>query len=476
MSGERPASGSAAGGHDVLIVGGGLGGAVLAGLLARTSLRVLVLERGTGRIETPRPEVLWPATIDALSSLVPRKTLEEEATLPVSGLQVQSGHRALLSFSFDTPVPGEPRPCSTDPGRTRELLLDSGGFEVRRGIEVLGVLKDGDGIVGVRARETQGSDGEIELLASCVVGDDGPASRVRAGCGVPMTTQPFPREFLSFGFEWPSSLPSRTGRAWLNLRGTGPGISGLLAVPLPKGRGVGLVFVRPEVFEVGRANTRSEGRGPERTDENPGTSGEREPGLQAHGAPSARQKATAGAPATQSAIEEWERFRSCDPVIALITGNRAFPEEFAHIRRAWGHAPSYGGAGAFLIGDAIHPVSPAGGQGANMSVADSLALADILGRPGSSVSPHWRRQSEPRDRERSALRDRELSEYSRRRRPANRRSLMFTRITAGVLSMPPWFFPAPLVEALVKWVYPNLGLPRYILSLASTAFQERPRH
>jgi len=42
-----------------------------------------------------------------------------------------------------------------------------------------------------------------------------------------------------------------------------------------------------------------------------------------------------------------------------------------------GHAPRYGAAGAVVMGDAAHPVSPAGGQGANMSIADARALAEL---------------------------------------------------------------------------------------------------
>ena len=56
---------------DFLIVGGGIGGLVLAELLGRDGKRVVVLERSTGPPPWNRPEVLWPATIELLLSLAP---------------------------------------------------------------------------------------------------------------------------------------------------------------------------------------------------------------------------------------------------------------------------------------------------------------------------------------------------------------------------------------------------------------------
>jgi 2-polyprenyl-6-methoxyphenol hydroxylase-like FAD-dependent oxidoreductase len=54
------------------------------------------------------------------------------------------------------------------------------------------------------------------------------------------------------------------------------------------------------------------------------------------------------------------------------------------------------------MGDAAHPVSPAGGQGANMSIADARALAEIAVRNPSQL----------------------LEEYEYRRRKDNERSLL----------------------------------------------------
>ncbi|MCI0353685.1 MAG: NAD(P)-binding protein, partial [Acidobacteria bacterium] len=46
---------------DFVIVGGGIGGTVLAELLGRGGKRVVVLEKSTAPPSWLRPEVLWPA-------------------------------------------------------------------------------------------------------------------------------------------------------------------------------------------------------------------------------------------------------------------------------------------------------------------------------------------------------------------------------------------------------------------------------
>ena len=57
--------------HDILIVGGGIGGAVLANLLARGGKRVAVLEKNLVPPPIARPEILWPHTVQFLRTLIP---------------------------------------------------------------------------------------------------------------------------------------------------------------------------------------------------------------------------------------------------------------------------------------------------------------------------------------------------------------------------------------------------------------------
>ena len=66
-----------------------------------------------------------------------------------------------------------------------------------------------------------------------------------------------------------------------------------------------------------------------------------------------------------------------------------------------------------------------------------------------------------------------LASYERIRRPANRRSLRFTRGAALVLGLPEWLLPTPLLF----WLVGRFGGQPWLLSrfvrAASTAFVER---
>ena len=63
---------------DMVIAGGGIGGALLAELLGRGGKRVIVLERSTASPNWLRPEILWPATAEVLCSLAPQQVWRPE--------------------------------------------------------------------------------------------------------------------------------------------------------------------------------------------------------------------------------------------------------------------------------------------------------------------------------------------------------------------------------------------------------------
>ena len=390
---------------DILIVGGGIGGAVLAELLGRGGKRAVVLEKSTERPAWTRPEILWPHTVQFLFTLLPRETWEREAMLPVRGIEFFNGERFVTGLTPETIAAAQVQPWSTDPNATRELLLALPSFELRRGVEVTEVLKDQGRVVGVRAREIASRE-EFEVRAPWTVGDDGGNSAVRRACGIEMPLRLFPMEFFCFKFDWPAGFPHATLRVFPNARHARSGIFALGGAPIPKGKGAGMVVVHGRDFAA-----------------NPAVS------------------------------ESWAAFRATHPVIGELVGSRKFPEDFAHVRRPCGHARRYGAPGALLMGDAAHSVSPAGGQGANMSIADARVLAELLLNNSPQV----------------------LEEYERRRRPANERSMRPTLGAAAILGLPSWCRPMWLLSTLGGVARKHPSLARRALRFMSTAFMEDGR-
>ena len=390
--------------YDFLIVGGGVAGGVLAGLLGRGGKKVLVLEKALAPPRLVRPEIVWPATTKVLSSLIPKERLAADVLLCLGSVEVRAGNGASLLLSQEFMNNAGIERWSLEPNELREQLLGVGTFELRRGVEVSGVLREKDSVAGVRGRDLTTSR-EHEFLARYTIGNDGVRSLVRQQCGLAMRTRMFPLDFLCFGFPWPSTIPGPTTRAWLNTEALDSGVLAMFALPLPNDRGVGLIAVRPRVFDW-----------------------------------------------PHEAQRGWNHMRAIDDCITDVVGARQFPGDFARIRRPWGHAARYSCPGTVLLGDAAHPVSPVGGQGTNMAIADAGTFANLALNNVPDL----------------------LAEYERRRRPANNRSLRFTRTAARLLGLPGYCLPGFAVNGVFRWLRRHPATLVNLIQHASTAFQANP--
>lgn len=396
---------------DVLIAGGGIGGAVLALILGGRGWRVRIIEREGRLIDLARPEIIQETTLSALERLGVGPELRARAARPLRLLELRRAGELLLRIDIDDLAAARVAPHSEDPRITRELVLETalatGNVELVRGAEVTDVLRAGERVVGVRGRKA-GSG--FEARGRLIIGDDGVRSIIRGGIGSRIKLRLFPLEFVVFDLPRPAALAEDEIRIWLDPSGMRGGMVGGLMAPLPDGRSAGLLFMPIATWE-------------------------------------------------QHFIGDpkhfWQSVASLTPLADALRAHLEFPRDFTRIRRPYGHASTYVADGAALIGDAAHPMSPVGGQGANAAVWDAIALAEVAD---------------------AALRDGDLSRerlaaYEAQRREANHRSLSFTRRAVTLARLDRWIPGAPtLLTSLMRRAGHDPVTRRLLLRKVTTAF------
>jgi 2-polyprenyl-6-methoxyphenol hydroxylase-like FAD-dependent oxidoreductase len=178
----------AGGTYDIIIIGGGLGGATLAQAMAEHGARVLVLEREQQFKDRVRGEIMAPWGV------------AETQALGIYELLRDTCAQETRWFSFYVgPEPGAPRDLrATTPQRApgfalyhpamQEVLLQAAadaGAEVRRGVSARAVQPGAMPTVVVEQA------GHVEALhARLVVGADGRGSLVRKWTGFPVQQDP----------------------------------------------------------------------------------------------------------------------------------------------------------------------------------------------------------------------------------------------------------------------------------------------
>lgn len=318
---------------DVLIVGGGPTGLVLAGLLAQHGIDVVVLERRTRPRQYSRAIGLHPPALAVLNAL------NVEATALADGLRVMSGTassrgRSLGRLSFEQAWPTRPYVLTLPQNRTEALLAQRlavlAPAALHTGWEVTGfnnATKPGETTAGpgihVIARATDGT--RHQWRAAIVVGADGPRSIVRQDTGIRLAAQTLHDTYLMGDFaQTPDAKhgdPS-TARVYLEPAGV------VEAFPLP-GRMCRWV-----------AHT--------------GT----------------QQLATESAEVLTRIIAE----RTGEHVDAMSsTMLSAF-----HVHRRLAQEMVHGRC--LIIGDAAHEISPIGGQGMTLGWLDAFEVAPLLAR------------------------------------------------------------------------------------------------
>ncbi|MGW2815626.1 FAD-dependent monooxygenase [Streptomyces sp. NPDC001415] len=173
---------------DVIVVGAGPTGLMLAAELCLAGVRPLVLERQPQRRDTPKAGGLGGQILQLLDFRGLLERFEAACADPVPAPRFPFGG-VHLDFTRLADPPMHALPL---PQQRLERLLDerSGelGVDIRRGHEVTGVSQD-DAAVTVDVR---GPDGPYRITARYLVGCDGARSRVRDWAGIPFPGTTYP--------------------------------------------------------------------------------------------------------------------------------------------------------------------------------------------------------------------------------------------------------------------------------------------
>jgi 2-polyprenyl-6-methoxyphenol hydroxylase-like FAD-dependent oxidoreductase len=311
-----------------LVVGGGPAGLVLGLLMARAGVEVTVLEKHSDFLRDFRGDTVHASTLTLLDELglgerfaaLPQRRMERAQVMLDTGVAQLADLRRL---------PGAHQHIAMVPQWDfLDLIADAAEaeptFTLRRNAEAVGLLHDGGRVAGVRYRDrTDGT--EHELRAGLTVACDGRASAVREAAGLRPRSFGVPMDV--WWFRLPRHADDPAG-------GVGRIGSGGFAVMIDRGDYWQCAYlIRKGSDEA----------------------------MRAAGIAQFRAQITALLPWVADRID----------TLASFDDVKLLDVRLERLRRWYRD-------GLLLIGDAAHAMSPVGGVGINLAVADAVATARLL--------------------------------------------------------------------------------------------------
>ncbi|PDQ22488.1 pentachlorophenol monooxygenase [Mesorhizobium sanjuanii] len=346
----------------VLIIGAGPTGMALSIALHQAGVDHVLIDRLAHGLQSSRAGVIHAQTLESLEPLGVTGRLTELA-LKLENFAIRDRNRALLKLDFGKLPTKHPYLLMLPQNLTEQVFAEriaALGGVIHRSVEARTVVQDVDG-----AHVTVVENGREKLIsARYVVGADGMNSLARKSAGIEFDGAAYDASFVlaDVRLDWP------VGATEVSLLFASAGL--VVVAPLPDGsyRVVATVDDAPEKPDVADIQALLDSRGPTK-----------------------------------------ERTR----VIDLMWSSR-FRVHHRLVR-------AYRKDRLFLMGDAAHVHSPAGGQGMNTGIIDAVMLGQLLGDVVNGVRP-----------------EAELDLYEKLRRPAAQEVLELAgRMTEMALARSP---------------------------------------
>ncbi len=315
-----------------LVVGAGPTGLMMAAELARHGVPCRIIDKLPHASTTSKALALHARTLEVFEQIgIVEEVLHQG--LKLHGMSVHADGRRIMHISLDN-LPGPyPFILSLPQSETERILnnhLERLGIQVERQVELVSFTQDEQAVI-VTLRHADGR--EETVTTSWLIGCDGAHSTVRHILNIPFTGAPYPEAFAlaDVHIQWP--LPDDEAYIFLQQ-------DGLLAVfPMRGGRCRLIVETAAEAGEE---------QMPDPT------------------------------------LEDIQRYLNTFAPAGSIASDPAWLAAFrSHLR----HAEQTRQGRVFLVGDAAHIHSPAGGQGMNTGLQDAHNLAWKLALVNAGHSP-----------------------------------------------------------------------------------------
>jgi monooxygenase len=170
---------------DIIIVGGGIAGLMLAMTLGRKGIRVTLIEKNKELIAHQRGEILQPNGLRVLAELGLLEAIRPHSYEVKVFHFYEMGGPFLCDIRYDLLPPPYPYALIASPYHLQSLLLqkalETGKVEILWETEFQELIKEGNMVSGILARQ---GENRVELTGKMVVGGDGGRSQVRSALDI----------------------------------------------------------------------------------------------------------------------------------------------------------------------------------------------------------------------------------------------------------------------------------------------------